>query len=529
MNQPQYFRGGRQFPTILVLLLSVIAASTSCQSEVLEPPRLATQTASVISTPTVTPTLIFSEAPTPTPDSDRDEPSTAEEDNSFNPSITIWINETSDSHEQVLKEMTDTFSEESGIQAEVLLVTPQLLPELVQTAVLSGTLPDLILHPIEFSVGWEEEGILNSEAASAALDLLGRDTFDPAALDILSTGSNHEAIAALPSDGWQQMIVYRSDWFKEQGLEPPDSFERLLLAAETIFQPEGIISGLVVPTDASLTTTQQVFEYLATANGCSLVDEQGRVELLHPACLEALEYYRILVNEFSPIGFQTDTSALNAYLSGRTGLIISSPSVLPVLAGLEAGSVPNCPACSTPDYLAKNSGFITKLDGIGDFSEIANFSEIMALGITTSADRQLATKFVEYWFNEGYLLWLSVDPERKVPLHWGTNEDPTLFLDAWGELALRPGSPGIEEIYGTALVEQLQDGIARSSRWGFQDGQGALMTRIYEELLLAPLLQEMLSGYFTSSQTIVEMYKAVVDAIPDYAFPIEIVPTATPE
>jgi hypothetical protein len=39
----------------------------------------------------------------------------------------------------------------------------------------------------------------------------------------------------------------------------------------------------------------------------------------------------------------------------------------------------------------------------------------------------------------------------------------------------------------------------------------------------------MLSGYFTSSQTIVEMYKVVVDAIPDYQFPIEIAPTATPE
>jgi multiple sugar transport system substrate-binding protein len=323
--------------------------------------------------------------------------------------------------------------------------------------------------------------------------------------------------------------VYRSDWFEEQGLEPPDTYEELSLAAETIYQPEGIISGLVVPTDASLRTTQQVFEHLATANGCSLADEQGRVELLHPACLEALEYYRMLVNDFSPIGYQTDTSALNAYLSGRTGLIISSPAVLPALAGLNEELAPKCPACSTPDYLAQNSGFITGIEGTSEFSKNANFGEILALGITSSADRQPATEFVEYWFNEGYLQWLSVDPERKVPIRWGNAEDPTIYNDTWGELPLRPGSPGLEEIYGVDLVEQLQDGIAPSSRWGFQEGQGALVTKIYEELLLAPLLQEMLSGYFTSSQTIVEMYRVAVDTIPDYQFPIEIAPTATPE
>jgi multiple sugar transport system substrate-binding protein len=529
MKGTQLFGGSRPFSTILIILFLAILGSTSCQADLLEPPRVATQTAQVISTPTHTPTPILSEAPTPTPDSSPNERASAGEDNSHNPSITIWINETSDAHEQVVEEITAGFAEESGIQVEALLVTPRLLPDLVQTAVLSDTLPDLILHPIEFSLGWEEDGILDSEGASEALELLGRDTFDPAALDILSTGTDEERVVALPSNGWQQIIVYRSDWFEEQGLEPPDTYERLSLAAETIFQPEGIISGLVVPTDATLRTTQQVFEHLATANGCSLADEQGRVELLHPACLEALEYYRMLVNEFSPIGYQTDTSALNAYLSGRTGLIISSPSVLPALAGLEAESVPNCPDCSSPDYLAQNSGFINRIEGIGGFSENANFGEIMALGITSSADRQLAIEFVEYWFNEGYLQWLSVDPERKVPIRRGNADDPAIYIDSWGELPLRSGSPGLKEIYGTELVEQLQEGIAPSSRWGFQEGQGALVTQIYEELLVAPLLQEMLSGYFTSSQTIVEMYKVVVDAIPDYQFPIEIAPTATPE
>jgi len=39
-------------------------------------------------------------------------------------------------------------------------------------------------------------------------------------------------------------------------------------------------------------------------------------------------------------------------------------------------------------------------------------------------------------------------------------------------------------------------------------------------MVISPLLQEMLSGYFTSSQTVVELYLAIIDQLPSYPFPI---------
>jgi multiple sugar transport system substrate-binding protein len=392
---------------------------------------------------------------------------------------------------------------------------------LVQTAVLSATLPDLILHPLEYSLGWSAQGILDSAAATVAADQLDRNTFNAGALDML-TIDDAGTLAALPSEGWQELIIYRRDWFAERGLAPPSSYNNLITAAETIFQPDSIISGIVIPTDSGLVTTQQAFEFMAAANGCQLIDQKGEVTLLHPACLEALDFYLSLINQYSPIGVQTDTSALNAYLAGRTGIIMASPAVLPALAGLDEEFPLTCADCATPNYLVGNSSFVTQFQGGGEFATTANFSTLTALGITAVADEEAATAFANYWFNEGYLKWLAVNPERKIPMRPGDSPTANNFTTAWQTMPLGDGQPSLTDIYGPKLTDQLLDGVTTTNRWAFQERQGNLITTLYEDLTMSRILQEMLSGYFTSSQTIVEMYSATVALIPNYAYPIEI-------
>ncbi len=511
------------------LLIAVLFLLAACQADFVEPPRVATQTAQVRATPVGTQPPIFSKAPTPTSEALLGPSSVAgQPTEQGNPSITIWVNETSLAHAQTLKEIGRDFAAESGIQVETILVNPALLPSLVETAVVSGTLPDLIVHPIEYSLGWAERGILDPAAASETLSSLGQETFDPEALDLLQMVDQSGQVAALPSDGWQQLLIYRRDWFEQRNLPPPETYASMIGAAEAIFEPESIISGLVVPTDSDLVTTQQVFEKIASANGCQLVDRKGEITLLHPACLEALDFYRELINQYSPVGVQTDTSALNAYLEGRTGMIMASPAALAPIAGLDEGALPKCPECTSADYLSQNSAIITTFNGNGELAAAASFGSLTNVGITSSADRDAAMAFAKYWFEEAYPDWLAVDPERKVPMRWGRPGAPREFIDAWPETPLRANGPSLEAIYGREVTEQLSQNVATTDRWGFSVGQGGLMTSIYQEPVFSPLLQDMLSGYFTSSQTIVEMYKAAVSLIPDYGFPIEIAPTATP-
>ena len=106
-----------------------------------------------------------------------------------NPAITVWVNETSRNHDAMLGEMANNFSAQHNIDVEMVLVSPQLLPDLVNTAVLSGTLPDIIIHPIEFSVGWAERGVFDDDATADVLAQLGPETFNPDALNLVQTSS----------------------------------------------------------------------------------------------------------------------------------------------------------------------------------------------------------------------------------------------------------------------------------------------------------------------------------------------------
>ncbi|MCB8975942.1 MAG: extracellular solute-binding protein [Ardenticatenaceae bacterium] len=490
------------FSLLTLLLLSACGLAN--------PPRLATATAQAGFTPTPSaePLILTVATPTAVPGITPDSaPAQAEP----NPSITVWVNETSAAHRTMLEQMANDFEAAQNIDVEMVLVSPQILPELVNTAVLSGTLPDIIIHPLEFSVGWAERGVFDTAANAAALAELGTDTFNPNALDLVQTSSGQPA--ALPNSGYHQLVIYRTDWFAQRNLAIPNSFRALSTAAEAITDRDNLIAGFVVPTESNLVTTQQIFEHMALANGCQLVDEAGEIRLLDPACAEALNFYYTIINQNSPIGVQTDTSTRNAYLAGRTGLIMGPPSLLPQIAGLDPAAAPRCPECAaTPDFLAQNSSFLTDING-------AEFGNMSLLGITSAADRETAVLFATYWFSEGYTQWLAVDSERKVPMRWGTPDNPRQFIDSWGSQPLAGSDETLESLYGPDVVATLRDGLATTGRWGLPQGQGELITTLYEELTLSIVLQEMLSGYFSTDQSIIEAYNRIVDLIPNYAFP----------
>lgn len=72
----------------------------------------------------------------------------------------------------------------------------------------------------------------------------------PSARGALSLVEFEGEYAAVPVDGWTQMLLYRADLFEEHGLEPPDTFERILTAIETLHDPPNMY-GFVAATDVS--------------------------------------------------------------------------------------------------------------------------------------------------------------------------------------------------------------------------------------------------------------------------------------
>ena len=223
------------------------------------------------------------------------------------------------------------FADRMGVNVAVQLVSPGLLPDLVSTGVLSGTLPDLVLYPNEFTAGWVADGILDPTAADEVIERLGRDTFDPSALDLVEVDN---VSAAIPSDGFHQLLLYRADWFEDLGL-----------AALIITRPwPRLQSGYTIPRPLSqdwiysnrsnLVTTHQAFEQIALANGCRLIDEAGGSSSLNRRVARrsstTFDDQPILVLRGAD-GYERG----HCLLTGRTGMIITSPAILPLLAGFD--------------------------------------------------------------------------------------------------------------------------------------------------------------------------------------------------
>lgn len=518
--------GGRLSYLIwLGLILAALPSLSACRPDdweaIVRPPRLATQTAqSQASLRTVTPPPSTTAPPAPTAPLPVTELAPA----SVNPRLTVWINGATDTERAALAQIGDGFTAAAQIQVEFVLIEPDMLPELMATAALSATLPDLVLHPVEYSLLWTQQGILNSDAAQRAVAQLGQDTFAPGALAWVTTAAGQPA--ALPSDGWQQLLLYRQDWFRQAQLPAPTDFQTMLAGAQAFFNLDQVITGFVGATDANTRDTQRLFEHLATANGCQLIDPRGELRLLEPACEQALNFYYALVFNYSPPGVQTEISALKAYLAGRTAMIITKPQVLPMLTGLNADFPPRCPECADdPLYLAQNTGFVTQVSGYITTGVPANFSEANYLGITTTADETRALAFVDYWFNAGYETWLAAAPEMKSPLRQGSAENPTAFLDAWRALPLAGSNQSLTQLFQPALADQLSRDLTRAPRWAFRQGQGALLGHLYAENSLSPLLQRLLSGYINPSETLLEAYLGAVKFIPDYPYLPEGLPT----
>ena len=139
--------------------------------------------------------------------------------------IKFWTTETQPARMAKQEDMAKAFEAKTGIAVEVIPIDEKELGKRATAAAAAGDLPDVIYHTLQYVLPWAEAGILDVDANNAVVKELGKDTFAPGALNMAKKGTK---IAAVPVDGWTQMVVYRKDLFKKAGLEPPTSYENSL-------------------------------------------------------------------------------------------------------------------------------------------------------------------------------------------------------------------------------------------------------------------------------------------------------------
>jgi multiple sugar transport system substrate-binding protein len=401
--------------------------------------------------------------------------------------ISVWILENEPDRVRAARADFAGFTRASGIMVNLTALSEDDLASAVADARRAHRLPDVLQLPLASVHAYAVDNMLDNTAVGEVLDRLGDETFNQTALSLVSRDG---IPAAVPSDGWGQLLVYRKDLFARAGLRAPRTLDDVVAAARRLDQP-GRRAGITLATVPGDVFTAQTFEHVALAAACRVVDDRGRIRLTSPRCERAFRLYVELARRYSPGGPQDVDSTRNTYFAGRAAMIFWSPFLLDAMAGLRADAVPTCPQCrADPAFLARNSGLVGPLaDGERNPSPAAQFGELSSWGITVGADAEAARSFVEYMLSGGYLRWLALSPQGKYPVRTGDRGDPERFATAWTRLesGVERRAP-LARYYGRALIDSLGDGVRGFQRWGFPQGQAALMGALRnEEAITRPL------------------------------------------
>ena len=388
--------------------------------------------------------------------------------------ISVWILEDQPERVRATRANVARFTKTTGIEVRVVPVGEDDLARRVSRALDEGRMPDVMQLPMDAVHAYAQAGVLDADAAEDLIVRLGDSTFSQTALRLVSRDGH---VVAVPSDGWGELLIYRADLFAAAGLRAPETLGDVLRAARRLDRPGR--AGITLATTPGDGFTAQTFEHIALISGCRLVDDQGRVALETATCRRAFRAYAELVRR-SPGGVQDVDTTRDHYFAGRAAMILWSPFLLDAMAGLRDDARPTCPECRRdPAYLARHSGLAGALRSPG--APAAQFGDIASWGIVSGGRVDEAKRFVEYMLSDGYLRWLALAPQGKYPVRLGDASDPERFSRGWeGLLSGVDRRAPLRRFYTAESIDALGVGTRMFQRWGFEQGQAALVGALRE-------------------------------------------------
>lgn len=420
--------------------------------------------------------------------------------------IRFWTTEEQPERLERQQELAADFEAASGIAVEVIPVSESDLGTRATAAYAAGDLPDVIYHTLQYALPWVEAGILDLDAATEVIESLGPDTFASGALDFAST---EDGWAAVPVDGWTQMILYRADLFEEAGLEPPNSYANVTAAVEALHNPPEMF-GFVAATKVDDNFMSQVLEHVFLANGATPVGPDGFTGFEEAPTVEVLEFYKTIADASPPGELFWDQSR-TLYFSGNAAMIIWSPFILDELAGLRDSSPPTINDDPTSTELASKTGIVTSFSGPSN-PDGAAWADLRYFGVTVDADIDEAQQFIEFSMSDGYTQTLAIAPEGKFPVRRGTAENPEEYIEAWSQLPVGVDrKAALSDLYDPAMIDEIVGGLDTAQRWGIAEGQLALASKIVNSQIINRTVRRYIDGEIEAAAAVAEMNDALAE------------------
>ena len=409
--------------------------------------------------------------------------------------ITFWTTEVQPARMAKQEEMAKAFEAKTGIKVEVIPVEEKDLGTRATAASAAGNLPDVIYHTLQYVLPWSEAGILDVDANNDIVNKLGKSTFAPGAIEMAKKGAK---VAAIPVDGWTQMVVYRKDLFESAGLKPPTNYANITKAIKKLSGSN--MYGFVAATKTDENFMSQVLEHVLLANGVNFV-KKGGTQKQGKALKNALEFYKVLAKA-SPPGELYWKQSRALYFAGRTPMIIWSPFIMDELAGLRDSAPPTFNVDPTSNELAQKTGFITNFSG-PDNKNGAAWADIRYFGVTADADTDEAKKFIMYSMEEGYTSTLSIAPEGKFPVRRGNANDPNAFTKAWSKLPVGVDRKApLTDLYSADVINNIVAGLDTANRWGVKEGELSRASKIINAQFLNRITREFIDDQISVDEAV---------------------------
>jgi multiple sugar transport system substrate-binding protein len=418
--------------------------------------------------------------------------------------LRFWTTEEQPERLARQEKMAEAFTAATGHTVQVIPVTESDLGTRATAAFAAGNLPDVIYHPLQYALPWAEAGILDTDAATDAIENLGAETFASGALAMAASADGY---ASVPVDGWTQMIVYRADKFAEMGLAPPNTYENVIAALGKLHNPPEMY-GFVAATKIDENFMSQVLEHVFLANGVSPVGPDGIQALDEAKTIEVLDFYKAIAKASPPGDLYWDQSR-SLYFSGNAAMIIWSPFILDELAGLRDSAPPTINDDPTTRDLAAATGIVTNFAGPSN-PDGAAWADIRYFGITSDAQTDAAMEFVEYSLNDGYEQTLAIAPEGKFPVRRGTSDDVGKFSELWATLDVGVDRKApLGDLYEQSMIDEIVGGLDVAQRWGVADGELAVASKIINSQVINRLVREYIDGERDAAATVAALNEAI--------------------
>ena len=414
--------------------------------------------------------------------------------------LRFWTTENQPARMAKQKAMAEAFQSKTGVSVEVIPVDEKELGTRATAAYAAGDLPDVIYHTLQYVLPWAEAGILDSESATDVVYELGKKTFGYGALKMAGFGGGY---AAVPVDGWTQMVVYRKDLFLAHGLQPPTSYKNIVTAIEKLHNPPSMY-GFVAATKVDENFMSQVLEHVFLANGVSPVSADGFSALDETATIEVLDFYK-KISKASPPGELFWKQSREVYFAGQAAMIIWSPFILDELAGLRDSAPPTINDDPTSPELASKTGIVTTFGGPSN-SGGAAWADIKYFGITGDANTDVAAEFVTYSMKDGYTATLSIAPEGKFPVRRGEVTDTARYINAWSKLPVGVDRKApLSDLYDAGTIRRIVSGLETADRWGVAEGQLSLASKMINSQVINRIVRQYIDDEIGASDAVAKL------------------------